>query len=93
MDDQIKSGLAITDYEFMEDGKYKLTSNMSGTGTMDSYEGTWNTVDSLLKMTLTIENQDVEIVWTYMLRDDKLMLSRTSPDGSMKVTNCFKKKL
>ena len=59
MDDQIKSGLAITDYEFMEDGKYKLTSNMSGTGTMDSYEGTWNTVDSLLKMTLTIENQDV----------------------------------
>ena len=92
MEDQIKSGEAITDYVFMADGKYKLTSNMSGSGTMDTYEGTWNTTDSLLKMTLTIENQNMEIVWNYVLKDNKLMLSRTSPDGNVKVTNSFMKK-
>ncbi len=93
MADEIKSGTAVTDYEFTSDGKYKLTSNMSGSGTMDTYEGTWNTADSLLKMTLTIENQSMEIVWNYVLKDNKLILSRTSPDGTMKILNSFMKKL
>jgi len=92
MDEQVKAGTAITDYMFIEDSKYKMSSNMSGSGTMDTYEGSWKTSDNDLTMTLTVDNQQMEVVWKYEFRENVLVLSRTSPDGTITVANSFKKK-
>src|SRR5665647_1773887 len=50
--DEIKNGQAITDFFFMKEGKFKQTSNMSGSGTMDTYEGTWKITGTKLIITL-----------------------------------------
>lgn len=92
MDEEIRSGAAVTDYIFTEDGKYKMTSNMSGSGTTDTYEGSWKTSDDDLVTTITVNNQPMEIVWKYALKDNKLVLSRTSPDGTLTIANSFRKK-
>jgi hypothetical protein len=39
-EEQMKANKSSTDYFFMEDSKFKMTSNMSGSGTMDTYDGT-----------------------------------------------------
>jgi hypothetical protein len=92
MEDQIKAGTATTDYFIMEDGSYKMTSNMSGSGTLDTFEGKWKTSDNNLIMTITVNSQPMEIVWKYEFKDNFLALSRTSPDGSMTIVNTYKKK-
>lgn len=92
MEDQIKAGTATTDYSIMENGSYKMTSNMSGSGTLDTYEGTWKTSDNNLIMTITINSQLVEVTWKYEFKDNYLALSRSSPDGTMTIVNTFKKK-
>ena len=40
-EEQLTSEGSVWDLFIMEDGLFKQTSNMSGTGTMDSQEGTW----------------------------------------------------
>jgi hypothetical protein len=92
MEEQIKSGTAVTDYFIMEDGKYKMTSNMSGSGTLDTYEGTWKTSDNKLIMTLNINNQPMEIEWKYELKENILVLSRANPDGTLTIANTYRKK-
>ncbi|MBN1133069.1 MAG: lipocalin family protein [Bacteroidales bacterium] len=92
MVDEIAAGTAISDYAFMEDGTYKLVTNMSGSGTTDTYDGTWNTSGNKLIMTLTVNGQSMEIEWVYEFKEDILVLSRTSPDGNMSVANSFRKK-
>jgi len=48
-EDQMKANGSITDYIFMPEGKFKMTSNMSGSGTTDTYEGTWKLEGNNLK--------------------------------------------
>jgi hypothetical protein len=69
-----------------------MTSNMSGTGSLDTYEGTWKTSENNLIMTITVNNQPMEVTWKYEFKNDFLALSRTSPDGTMTIVNTFKKK-
>jgi hypothetical protein len=92
MDDQIKAGTATTDYIINENGSYKLTSNMSGSGTLESVEGTWKTADNKLNMTLTLNGQSMNIEWKYELKDNNLVLSRSNPEGNMTIVNTYKKK-
>ena len=89
--EEIKNGTAITDYFIMENGKYKLTSNMSGSGTTDSYEGEWKTLDDKLKMSITVNNQQMEIEWRYEIKDNLLLLSRDNPMGTLTVQNTYMK--
>ena len=92
MEQEIKNGTAVTDYFIMENGKYKMTSNMSGSGTMDTYEGEWRTSDNKLFMTITFENQTMDIEWKYELKDNKLLLSRENPMGTVTIVNIYQKK-
>lgn len=92
MVDEIKSGTAITDYFFNETGSYKLTSNMSGSGTLDIYEGTWKVNDNKLIMTLTVSDRSMEIEWIFKLDNDSLVLYRENPQKTMKIVNTFKRK-
>ena len=92
MEAEIKAGTAITDLYIMNDGKFKQTSNMSGTGTMDTYEGTWKTAENNLIFTLKIGEQVADIEYKYELKENILYLVRSNPQGTMKITMDFKRK-
>jgi hypothetical protein len=92
MVDEIKKGTAVTDYFIYENGIYKLTSNMAGSGTMDTYEGTWKTEGNQFITTISMENQTVELIWNYEIKDDLLILSRENPMKTMSVVNTYKRK-
>lgn len=92
MEAEIKNGTAITDFYFMKDGKFKQTSNMSGSGILETYDGTWKLNGSKLIITLSLQGQLVDVDYTCELKNELLVLTRTSPDGKMSIINTFKKK-
>jgi len=92
MADEIKAGTAMTDYIFKDDGTYKLISNMSGSGATDTVEGNWKLVDNQLVTTLTLNGKSMEIALKCERKDNMLSLSRTSPDGSLTITNTYRRK-
>ncbi|MCX6255676.1 MAG: lipocalin family protein [Bacteroidia bacterium] len=91
-EDQMKANGSVTDFFFMEEGKFKQTSNMSGSGTLDTYEGTWKLMENKLTLTLKIGEQLMDLVWNVEFKDNVLNLSRTSPDGSLTIINTFRRK-
>jgi len=92
MDAEIKNGSAVTDFFFMNEGKFKQTSNMSGSGTLDTYEGSWKLTGNKLIITLLLNGQPIDVDDTCELKNGLLILTRTSPDGKMSIINTFKKK-
>ena len=92
METELANGSASTDFFFMNDGKFKQTSNMSGSGTMDTYEGTWKLSADKLIITLQINGQSMDVDYTCELKNGLLILTRTSPNGEMSIINTFKKK-
>jgi hypothetical protein len=93
METEIKAGTATTEFIIMEDGKWKQTSNMSGSGTLDTYEGTWKASGNKLIVNLKIGDQYYDVDWTYELKDNTLILNRAAdPEGKMKIVNTFRKK-
>jgi len=91
-EDQIKANASQTDYFFLEEGKFKMISNMSGSGTMDTYVGTWKLAENKLTLSLTIGGRVMDIIWDFEFKDNIMNLTRTSPDGSQKIVNSFRKK-
>lgn len=93
MEAEIKSGTAITDFYIMEEGLFRQTSNMSGSGTMDTYEGNWKTVNGKLIINLMINGQkSPDLEYLYKLEDSVLTLERSNPQGTLKIVMLFKKK-
>jgi hypothetical protein len=92
MEDDIKNGTAVSDFFFMNNGKFKQTSNMSGSGTLDTYEGIWKIKGNNLIVTLKFEGQLIDVDYTCEMKNEQLVLTRTSPDGKMSIVNTFKKK-
>ncbi len=41
MTEEMIGDTLVTEFFFLENGKFSQTSNMSGSGTMDTHEGTW----------------------------------------------------
>jgi len=91
-EDQMKADESVTDFYFMEDGKFKQTSNMSGTGTLDTYEGTYKVNGKELTITLKIGERNMDVGYTWELKENALVLTRTSPDGKMKIVAAYRKK-
>lgn len=92
MEAEIKNGSAVSDYYFMSDSKFKQTSNMSGSGTLETYEGTWKLTGNKLIVTLKFQGQLIDVDYTCEMKNELLVLTRTSPDGKMSIVNTFKKK-
>ena len=92
MEAEIKNGSAVTDIYFMSEGKFKQTSNMSGSGTLDTYEGTWKITGNKLIITLQFNGQPIDVDYTCEMKNELLILTRTSPDGKMSIVNTFRKK-
>lgn len=91
-EDKMKANGSVTDFFFMEEGKFKQISNMSGSGTLDTYEGTWKIAGSKLVITLRLGEQNIDVDYTYELKENTLVLTRTSPDGTMKIVSAYRKK-
>ena len=91
-EEQIKDQGMITDYFFMPEGEFKLVSNMTGSGNMETAEGNWRLEGNQLTCSIKIGENLVDIVWDFELKDDVINLRRSSPDGSTSVVNSFKRK-
>jgi len=91
-EEKMKADGSVTDYYLMEEGKFKMVSNMSGTGTMDTYEGTWKLAETKLTFSLKIGERIMDVVWDFEFKENIMNLSRTSPDGSLTIINSFKRK-
>jgi hypothetical protein len=92
-EDQIKANGGIGEYQFMDDGSFKLTSNMADEATgIVTYEGTWKLEEGKLMLKIKMGDQLADVVWDAELKDNNLNLTRSSPDGKVKVVNSFRKK-
>jgi hypothetical protein len=89
---QMKEEGYLTDLCFMEDGQFQQTSNMSGSGTLDTYEGTWEVNEKDLLIHLRIGEREVDVDYTCEMNGEVLILTRTSPDGSLKIVSSYKEK-
>jgi len=90
---QIKENAFVTDYFLMPDGKFRMTSNMTGSGTMDTYDGTWKYLDKKLSFNIKIGERNMEIIWDVEFAGNDIILKRSSPDGSQVITNSFRRKV
>ena len=54
--------------------------------------GTWKFEEGKLMLKLKMGEQLVDVVWDAEIKDNILNLSRSNPDGSVKVVNSFRKK-
>ena len=91
-EDQLKANGAFEDYFFMEEGKFKQTGNLSGEGTVSTQDGTWKITENKVIMTLQLGERKIDIDYTYELKENTLFLTRTSPNGNMKVIMALRKK-
>lgn len=92
-EDQIKADGGVSEYLFMDDGSFKLTSNMADESTgMATYEGSWKFDEGKLMLKMKLGEQLVDVVWNAECKDNILNLSRSSPDGSVTVVNSFRRK-
>ena len=91
-EDQFKANGAFEDYFFMEESKFKQTGNLSGEGAVSTQEGTWKIMENKVIMTLQLGEKKMDVDYTYELKENKLFLTRTSPDGNIKIIMVCRKK-
>ena len=80
----------VWDLIFMENGRLKQASNMRS-GTVESWEGDWNVKGEHLILLLQVNNQEIELVYTYLLNDNVLTLERGNPMKTMKIVTKFRR--
>jgi len=90
-EDQLKAENQSTLYMFLTDGKFKMTTNMAGSGEMENYDGTWKTSEKNLTITLKIGEQNADLKNIWEIRHDTLILTRVIPEQSLKIINTFRK--
>ncbi len=91
-EEQLKDEGMTSDYFLMPDGNFKLISNMTGSGNLETVEGTWKLEGDKLILSLRVDEKPMDIRWDFEFKDDFMHLTRTSPDGSSSVVNSFKRK-
>ena len=91
-EDQLKDEGMYSDYFLMPEGKLKLVSNMTGSGDLETVEGTWKLEEDKLTTSIKVDDNLMDIIWDFEFKDDFIYLKRTAPDGSTSVVNSFKRK-
>jgi len=91
-EEQLKDEGMSSDYFFMPEGKLKLISNMTGSGVLETVEGTWKLEGDKLTTGFQVDELVREITWDFEFKDDFIYLKRPSPDGSSFVVNSLKRK-
>jgi hypothetical protein len=91
-EDQLKDEGMTSDYFFMPEGKLKLISNMTGSGILETAEGSWKLAEDKLTFSLSVDENLMDIIWDFEFKDEVIDLKRTSPDGSATVVTSLKRK-
>jgi len=91
-EDSLKAHNLFEDYYFMKDSKFKQTGNLSGHGSITTEDGTWKITDNKMIMTLQIGERKLDVDYTWELKNKILLLTRTNPAGTFKVTMALRKK-
>jgi hypothetical protein len=91
-DNEIKSGKVVNDLYFLKNGKFKQISDMSGSGTMFTYEGTWKITGTKLIITLLVDGMHSDVVYTCEQKSGLLFLTLIFPERSMSIVNTYRKK-
>ncbi len=77
--------------EYYDDGTCKGTTNMSGSGELETYSGTWTTVGNQLVLNYTSPAVE-QIIYEYtIISEDILNLKRSSPSGDETVSLDYRK--
>ena len=82
---------AVWDLFIMEESKFKQTSNMR-TGSIESHEGEWNDSENLLTFKILVNNQEINLVYSYELNENILVIERNNPTGTLRIIAKFRKK-
>ncbi len=82
---------AVWDLFIMEESKFKQTSNMR-TGSIESHEGEWNDSENLLTFKILVNNQEINLVYSYELNENILVIERNNPKGTLRIIAKFRKK-
>ncbi len=88
-EEQLKAKGSVTDFHFMDKGNFRQTSKLSGSGAMDTYNGTWKIAGNKLIVTLNLGEQKVDQDYTYKLEENRLTLTRTNHDGTIKIISSY----
>ena len=91
-EDQFKANGVFQDYFFLEEDKFKQTGNLSGEATVSTQEGTWKITGNKVIMTLKMGEREMDVDYSYELKENTLFLTRTSPNGNMKIIMALRKK-
>lgn len=86
---KLKEDDSVWDLFFMEEGKLKQTSNMSN-GKIETWEGKWKISDKDLTLLLEVNNQEIELFYTYTLKENIFILEHSNPKGTMKIVSKFR---
>ena len=77
--------------EYYDDGTFKGTTNMSGSGELETHSGTWTSVGNQLVLNYTSPPGLPSIIWEYTFSDNLLKLKRSSPSGDETVSLDYRK--
>ncbi len=87
---QLREAGSVWDLLFLEDGRFKQTSNMR-TGETEVQEGSWTLADDALTLTFEMDQGPLPIRYMCEVTDDVLVLKRGSPNGAMMIVATYKK--
>lgn len=87
---KLKEEASVWELSFMKEGVLKQTSNMRN-GAMESWNGTWEQSTEELTLKLQLEEREIQIVYSYELNEDILVLKRSNPTGTWKVVGAFQR--
>ncbi len=88
---QLEENDSVWNLELMEDNRLSQSSNMHS-GQLETQEGTWKSSDNSLTFLLQLNNREIELIYTYKLKNDSLILNRSDPTGTMKIISKFNRK-
>ena len=89
-EEQLKKDGAVWSLFFMDEGKFKQTSNMR-TGEMESQEGSWKTSDDNLALEMLFNEQTINLNYTFKIEENVLVLTRSNPAKTVTITTRFRK--
>jgi len=81
---------SIWTMSFAENGEFNQSSNMR-TGEVESQKGSWKTLENELELTMSVQEREITIPYQFTIENDKLILSRSNPTGTIKLKITFEK--
>lgn len=87
----LKEEKAIWGLFFMDNNQFKQSSNMHS-GKTESQTGTWVISNNKLTLNLEANMSKIQLIYTYEIQNEVLILKRRNPSGTMEIIVKFIRK-